>query len=61
MIATIAPHDIHRLLYAEHHDPFAVLGFHLINSFWVVRAFQPTAKGLTILDRYDQARRFPAT
>ena len=47
MNATLAPHDIHRLLNAEHDDPFGVLGLHNIDGLWVVRAFRPDAKELS--------------
>jgi 1,4-alpha-glucan branching enzyme len=60
MNATIAPHDIHRLLNAEHDDPFAVLGLHKINDLWVVRAFRPDAKELEVIDRNNPERRFHA-
>ena len=60
MNATIAPHDIHRLLNAEHDDPFAVLGLHKVNDLWVVRAFRPDAKELEIIDRNRPERRFSA-
>ena len=46
MNSTLAPHDIHRLLTAEHDDPFGVLGLHKIDGLWVVRAFRPDAKEL---------------
>ena len=60
MNATLAPHDIHRLLNAEHDDPFGVLGLHKIDDFWVVRAFRPDAKELAIVDRHNAERLFPA-
>jgi 1,4-alpha-glucan branching enzyme len=61
MSATIAPHDIHRLLHAEHDDPFGVLGLQQIDQIWVVRSFRPDAKELAIVDRHQVNRRFPAT
>ncbi len=60
MNATLAPHDIHRLLNAEHDDPFGVLGPHNVDGLWVVRAFRPDAKELAIVDRHRADRRFPA-
>ena len=50
MNATLAPNDIHRLLNAEHDDPFGVLGLHKIDDLWVVRAFRPDAKELAVVD-----------
>ncbi len=60
MNSTLAPHDIHRLLNAEHDDPFGVLGLHKIDGLWVVRAFRPDAKELLVIDRNNPERHFPA-
>ena len=60
MNAKLPPHDIHRLLHAEHDDPFGVLGLHQIDQTWVVRSLRPDAKVLTVVDRHDAHRRFPA-
>src|SRR5258708_7042448 len=60
MKTTIAPHDIHRLLHAEHDDPFGVLGLHKVDDLWVTRAFRPDAKELEVLDRNQPKRRYPA-
>ena len=61
MNTTVPPHDIHRLLNAEHDDPFGVLGLHQIDQVWVVRSLRPDAKELVIVDRHHFERRFPAT
>ena len=60
MNTTLPPHDIHRLLHAEHDDPFGVLGLHQTDNIWVLRSFRPDAKELTIVDRHHVERRFPA-
>jgi hypothetical protein len=60
MNVTIAPHDLHRLLHAEHDDPFSVLGPHNAGTQRVVRAFRPEAKALAVVDRHDRSRRFEA-
>jgi 1,4-alpha-glucan branching enzyme len=60
MTATIAPQELHRILHAEHDDPFSVLGIHSGDPHWVVRAFRPDASQLAVLDRNDHSRRFPA-
>jgi len=60
MNTTIPPHDIDRLLRAEHDDPFGVLGMRQIGQLWVVRSFRPDAKELAIVDRHHLERRFPA-
>jgi 1,4-alpha-glucan branching enzyme len=61
MDTKLSPHDIYRLLHAEHDDPFSVLGLHQIDQVWVVRSFRPDAKELAIVDRHDVDRRFPAS
>jgi len=60
MIATASPYDLQLLLNAEHPDPFGFLGQQEANGQLVVRAFRPDAKSLTVVDRHDQKRRFPA-
>jgi 1,4-alpha-glucan branching enzyme len=61
MNTTVPPHDIYRLLHAEHDDPFGLLGLHQTDQAWVVRSFRPDAKELAIIDRHHVDRRFPAT
>src|SRR3954447_14650125 len=61
MTPTIAPHDLHRLLHAEHDDPFAILGLQQVGNQLVVRAFRPEAKSLAVLDRNETSRRFEAS
>jgi 1,4-alpha-glucan branching enzyme len=60
MTASLASHDLQRLLRAEHDDPFSVLGLHSGDPFWFVRAFRPEANKLAVLDRNDRSRRFQA-
>ncbi|HEY0793358.1 MAG TPA: 1,4-alpha-glucan branching protein GlgB [Chthoniobacterales bacterium] len=60
MNATISSHDLHRLVHAEHDDPFRVLGQQEVGSLLVVRAFRPEAKELVVVDRNDAGRRFNA-
>jgi 1,4-alpha-glucan branching enzyme len=60
MNATIAPHDLHRLLHAAHDDPFATLGLHEVENQLVLRAFRPEAKSFAVIDRHDRSRRFEA-
>ena len=52
MNTTVPPHDIHRLLHAEHDDPFGALGLHQTDNIWVLRSFRPDAKELSIVDRH---------
>jgi 1,4-alpha-glucan branching enzyme len=60
MIVTLSPHDLQLLLHAQHPNPFGLLGLQEANGELVVRAFRPDAKSLTVVDRHDQKRRFPA-
>jgi len=46
--------DIYRIIYTEHHDPFSVLGTHIIKTEGkqavVIRAFQPDAKEMFVVE-----------
>lgn len=43
MRAETSPQDIRKIVNAEHHDPFQVLGMHPCEGGLVVRVFRPTA------------------
>jgi 1,4-alpha-glucan branching enzyme len=60
MSAALSDHDIHRLLHAEHDDPFGVLGMHQVGQLWFVRCLRPDAKELAIVDSRDAMRRYSA-
>jgi 1,4-alpha-glucan branching enzyme len=60
MNPTLSPYDLHRLLKAEHEDPFRILGLQEVGGGLVARAFRPEAKELTVVDRNSPSRRFPA-
>jgi len=53
MSTTIAPDQIDRIVWNQHHDPFEVLGAHRIENngktSWVVRAYQPTAEAVWVV------------
>ncbi len=54
MKATISTNEIKKIVDADHHDPFSILGIHQINdesggSHIVVRAFYPDAAKLAVL------------
>jgi 1,4-alpha-glucan branching enzyme len=57
---TIYPHDLQRLLHAEHDDPFALLGMHDVDKHLIVRVMRPDAKAVIVIDRNNFDRRFPA-
>lgn len=53
MSMTIAPEQVERIVWNQHHDPFEVLGSHPIEqdgkTVWVVRAYLPTASAAWVL------------
>ncbi len=53
MPATVAPDQIDRIVWNQHHDPFEVLGPHLIQqdgkTVWAVRAYLPQADSVTLI------------
>ena len=48
MAVTVAPEQIDRIVWNQHHDPFEVLGPHMIQqdgkTVWAIRAYLPTAE-----------------
>lgn len=57
---TIDDGNLYAILGAYHGDPFAVLGMHEVGERFVVRAFRPDARAVTVIDRNDPERCFPA-
>ena len=54
MSTTISPEQVNQIVYNLHHDPFEVLGSHLLDqnghiSKWVVRAYLPLAQEAWVL------------
>ncbi|NDJ16272.1 1,4-alpha-glucan branching enzyme [Myxacorys almedinensis] len=53
MSMTIAPDQVERIVWNQHHDPFEVLGPHQSEqdgkSVWVVRAYQPNAEAVWVV------------
>ena len=47
--ATLTP-ELRRLTEARHHDPFAVLGKHVIDNHIEIRAYIPDAAEVTVAD-----------
>jgi len=62
MPPTVRDADLERIVRAEHHDPFEVLGCHVVKlgrkKACAVRAFDPTAVAITVVPR-DGAERVP--
>ena len=54
MKTTASSDAINRIIHAEHHDPFSVLGAHVVDikgkRAVAVRAFFPEAKKVSVID-----------
>ncbi|WP_235006687.1 1,4-alpha-glucan branching enzyme [Calothrix rhizosoleniae] len=52
-ISTIAPEQVNRIVWNQHHDPFEILGSHLIENnektVWAVRAYLPNASAVWVV------------
>ncbi|WP_407893483.1 1,4-alpha-glucan branching enzyme [Scytonema sp. NUACC26] len=53
-MTTIAPEQVNRIVWNQHHDPFEVLGAHLVeengkSNRWAVRAYLPNASAVTVI------------
>jgi len=55
------PSEIERIIQARHHDPFAVLGKHLVGEVEVVRALSADVKQVTIMPGNLILERIPET
>ncbi len=53
-LSTISPHDIGKIAYGDHHDPFAILGMHQIRiegrDAIAVRVFAPEADRVAVVE-----------
>jgi len=62
MTMTVTPEQIERIVWNQHHDPFEVLGPHLIEregqSVWVIRAYLPRADEAWVV-RPETREEFP--
>jgi 1,4-alpha-glucan branching enzyme len=52
---------LERIIQARHHDPFAVLGRHMMDGRLVVRAYLPSAGEATLAERDQPMQRIPGT
>lgn len=59
MVVTVAPEQIDRIVWNQHHNPFEVLGPHMIQqdgkTVWAVRAYLPTAQTACVVIPNDRA------
>jgi 1,4-alpha-glucan branching enzyme len=63
MSVTVAPDQIDRIVWNQHHDPFEVLGPHMIQledgkTVWAVRAYLPQAEAAWVM-LPEERRQFP--
>ncbi|MBF0170210.1 MAG: 1,4-alpha-glucan branching protein GlgB [Nitrospinae bacterium] len=58
MSSTAAPHDIERIIHADHHDPFSVLGIHPVKGGVAVRAFNPEAAEMAVVELHNRENRW---
>jgi 1,4-alpha-glucan branching enzyme len=62
MTMTVAPEQIERIVWNQHHDPFEVLGPHQIEqegkAAWVIRAYLPRAEQVWVV-RPESREEFP--
>ena len=62
MAVTVAPEQIDRIIWNQHHDPFEILGPHMVQqdgkTHWAVRAYLPTAESAWVV-LPNQRQEFP--
>ncbi|MBI4665988.1 MAG: 1,4-alpha-glucan branching protein GlgB [Nitrospinae bacterium] len=51
-------HEIDRIIHADHHDPYNVLGIHESPEGVVVRAFDPAVAEIAVVDIYKRESRY---
>lgn len=63
MKSTAHTNDLYRIIYTEHHDPFSVLGIHLVKRegkhVAVVRSFQPDVKEMFVVEDRKNGNVYP--
>src|SRR5512134_1937543 len=62
--STIPPEQVNRIVWNQHHDPFEVLGSHLIEregrNVWAVRAYLPNASAAWVVIP-EERKEYPMT
>jgi 1,4-alpha-glucan branching enzyme len=58
MTVTAPSDDINRIVHADHHDPFNVLGIHPVKGGVAVRSFHPEAAEIAVVDIYNTKKRW---
>lgn len=57
---TITPrHEIDRIINADHHDPYTILGAHEMEGGVAIRAFAPNTAEMAVIDIHNRADRRP--
>ncbi len=63
MKSTVSPDDIQRIIAVDHHDPFQVLGAHVVSvegkNVVAVRAFLPDVNEAEVIEEQNGRREFP--
>lgn len=59
MQTTANVNQVERIVQADHHDPFHVLGMHKTEDGMVVRVFLPNAREITVVDFHQPDYRYP--
>ncbi len=58
MSYTAAPSDIDKIVHADHHDPYTILGIHPVAGGVVVRAFLPDAAEVAVVELHNRENRW---
>ncbi|MBI5816664.1 MAG: 1,4-alpha-glucan branching protein GlgB [Nitrospinae bacterium] len=61
MCPTVPRHQIDRIIHADHHDPFTVLGIHPAAGGVAIRAFDPEAAEIAVVDIHSKKLRYQMT
>jgi len=59
---TVSKEDVNKIVKTEHHDPFSILGNHIVENNGklsvAIRVFDPTAERIEVLDKNDSSRQW---
>jgi len=61
MKPSISGKDIDKIINAEHHDPYSILGIHETPDGVAVRAFAPEAAEIAVIDIHNRDLQYPMT
>ena len=59
---TVSKEDVNKIVKTEHHDPFSILGNHIVDTDGklsvAIRVFDPAAERVDALDKNDPSRQW---